>query len=272
MNTENKNNNSENKEYKNEHKDHIMKSVLDKINAGDIHMRSKSFFVTKMVVIIIVALLVLLVSTFFVSFISFSLRASGRLILLGFGWQGIWAFIETFPWGLFLIDLVLAVILERLLRSFKFGYRSPLIYLLGVVVVIVVGGGLAIDNETSLHADVWHADRNGTVTSFFVGDLYNNVRRPPHSEGVFRGTVVFMGIATPGGPAFLILKSDDQDSDIDDSATTSQVWKVILPPNLNSSSSTVDVSIGDEILVAGDVQPDGIHAYGIQQVPNVDSF
>ncbi len=263
--------NTENNHNENKNKNDIMQSVLEKIKAGDIRMRSKSFFVGKMVVIIIVALMILLTSAFFVSFISFSLRASGRLILLGFGWQGLKAFILTFPWGLFLIDLVLLVILERLLRSFKFGYRSPLIYLLGGVFVVVILAGLAIDEETSLHAAVWHAERSGGAPGFFLGSLYDNVRQPPHDEGLFRGTVVFMGIATPGGPAFLILKSDDQDSDIDDAATTSLVWKVILPPNLNSANS-VDVGIGDQIFVAGDVLPDGVHAYGIEKVPNVNTF
>lgn len=264
MNTEN--NNNENKQ-----KDDIMKSVLDKIQAGDIHMRSRAYFVARMTLIVVVSLLVLLTSAFFVSFISFSLRASGRMILLGFGWQGVKVFLLTFPWGLLLIDLILAVILERLLRSFKFGYRSPLIYLLGGVLVVVIAAGLTIDRETSIHSDVWHAERNGSVPGYLFGDLYNNVRQPPHDEGVFRGTVVFMGVATPGGPAFLILKSDDQDSDIDDSATTSQVWRVILPPNLNESTN-VNVTIGEQILVAGNVFPDGVHAYGIEQVPNVNSF
>jgi len=248
-----------------------MKSVLDKIQAGDVRMKSKSYFIAKMVMIIVVALLVLLTSAFFVSFISFSLRASGRLILLGYGWQGLKIFLITFPWGLFLVDLILAVILERMLRSFKFGYRSPLVYLFGGVLVVVVVAGVAIDNETPFHSLVWHAERNGNMPAFLFGGLYNNVRQPPHNEGVFRGTVVFMNIATPGGPAFLILKSDDQDSDIDDSATTSEVWKVILPPNFNQAAS-IDVSIGERVLVAGNVFPDGVHAYGITKVPDVDAF
>jgi hypothetical protein len=258
-------------EHNNKNKNDIMKSVLEKIQAGDIRMKSRGYFMWKMALIIVLALLVLLTSAFFVSFISFSLRASGRLILLGFGWQGLKVFLLTFPWGLFLIDLVLVVVLERMLRSFKFGYRSPLVYLLGGVLVVVVVAGLAIDNETSFHSEVWHAQRNGDMPAFLFGDLYNNVRQPPHDEGVFRGTVVFMGIATPGGPAFLILKSDDQDSDINDSATTSQVWRVILPSNLNFAAQ-VDVSVGEQILVAGSVFPDGVHAYGIQKVPNANAF
>jgi hypothetical protein len=249
----------------------IRKSVLDKIQAGDIHMRSKAFFIGKMIAIIVVALLILLTSAFFVSFISFSLRASGRLILLGFGWQGVKVFVLTFPWGLMLIDLVFVVILERMLRSFRFGYRSPLVYLLGGVLVIVVVGGLVLDEETSLHSEVWHAERSGSAPVFFFSTLYNNVPQPPHDEGVFRGTVVFMGVASPGGPAFFILKGDDPDSDIGDFATTSIVWKVLLPPNMNAADN-VDVGIGDRILVAGEVMPDGVHAYGIQKVPNPSAF
>ena len=249
----------------------IMKSVLEKIQAGDVRMRSKSFFILKMISVIVVALLVLLVSAFFVSFISFSLRVSGRLVLLGFGWQGIRVFLVTFPWGLFLIDLVLAVVLERLLRAFKFGYRSPLVYLFGGVLVIVVASGIILDEKTPLHSTLWHAERTGAVPSYVSAGLYNNVRRPPHDEGVYRGKVVFMGIAAPGGPAFLILKSDDQDIDIGDSATTSQVWKVLLPPNFNNSDR-VDVGIGDRVLVAGSVMPDGVHAYGIEKIPDTDSF
>jgi hypothetical protein len=250
--------------------DHIKKTVLEKIQAGDITMRPRVYFILKMALVVIIALIVLLTSAFFISFISFSLRVSGRLILLGFGWHGIEVFLLTFPWGILLIDLVFVVILERLLRTFKFGYRSPLVYLLGALVVVVVVAGLAID-QTPFHAEMWHAERSGGAPPFF-GGMYDMVRQPPHAQGVFRGTVISMSIATAGGPAFFILKSDDNDSDIDDTATTSQLWKIFFPPNVSTMYGLMSVSVGDQVLVAGNVLPDGVHEYGIEKVSSPDTF
>ena len=128
----------------------IEKKVFDKIESGEIKMRSKMYFVLKVALLVIVALLVLVTSALLVSFMIFSLRVSGRLFLLGFGDRGLLAFFVTFPWFILLADILFVVLFERLLNHFKFAYRTPLLYTLGASALVIILAGFGLD-RISLH-------------------------------------------------------------------------------------------------------------------------
>ena len=116
-------------------------SALDRIKSGQVKMKPKLYFISRMALFVAGAILALLAVIFLISFIIFVLRGNGTWFLSDFGWPGIRIFLLAFPWILAVISLIFALVFESLLNRLGFAYRRPLIYsLLGVAVVVTVGG------------------------------------------------------------------------------------------------------------------------------------
>jgi hypothetical protein len=269
--------------------DSIEKNVLEKIQSGEVKIRSRMYFVLKVVTLIIVALLVFVTSALLVSFMIFSLRVSGRFFLLGFGDRGLLAFFITFPWFILVADILFIILFERLLNHFKFGYRLPLLYTLGASALFIILAGLALD-RISIHETLFQEAAQNHLGP--VGGIYTDVRLPPRQEGVFRGIVTSVattssavsGSTSPFVNAF-DMRRDDEDADTDTATDTAMLWHVILPPGASIAGF---LAPGDVVLVAGDVSmasgtgigganagdnSDGsgvIRAYGIRKISASD--
>lgn len=269
--------------------DSIEKNVLEKIQSGEVKMRSKTYFALKVALLVIVALLVLVTSALLVSFMIFSLRVSGRLFLLGFGGRGLVAFFLTFPWFILLADILFVVLFERLLNHFKFGYRTPLLYTLGASALIIILAGFGLD-RISLHEALFQEAASHHLGP--MGGLYTDVRLPPRQEGVFRGIVISVGSSTVAVSTSMMsstspfinaftMRRDDEDTDTDTATDTAMMWRVILPPGVSIAGF---IEPGNVVLVAGDVvaasgtESDNgttsvsgtIRAYGIKKIEAVD--
>ena len=239
----------------------LQQNILEKIKAGDIKMRSKSYFIVHLVLLIVVAILILLTSSFVISFIFFGIHISGRLFLLGFGWRGLAVFFVTFPWTILLIDILLVIALEWLLKRFQVGYRYPLFYTLGGIVLVTIATAIII-NQTPLHNLLYHQEQRRQLP--VIGSFYDRLQRPPHESGVFRGAVISVASNT------FMMANADQDNDADNSllspnstTSTRAFLTIILDPA--TPASTV-VATSDEVFVAGDIRGNIIHAYGIRKL------
>lgn len=226
--------------------------VLAQIRENKVSMRPKIFFTLKAALVLLVAGIILLVSVGIVNFVAFGLRVNGHESLLAFGPRGILAFLVIFPWPLVVIDALLVILLEELLRRFRFVYRSPMLYILLGLVACALSLGLALDRATPLNDDLLqradHDHLPGPLQS-----LYESERAPaPHAHGIFRGTVTDIATTT------LIMKHDDHDADSDDG-----VYVVEPPPGAHPS----DFVVGERLYVAGDVSNGVVHAYGIGTLP-----
>ncbi len=224
-------------------------AVLEKIRAGAVTMRPKFFFLLKALAVALVAALVLAVSIFLASFIFFGIRLSGNESLLHFGWRGVPIFLQVFPWALALIDLALIVLLEWLLRRFRFAYSRPVLLILIGLLIVVGGASIALERGTRFHDDLFEfAEHEGLPP--FLRDLYINAhQRPPEELGAFRGVVIDID-----DDAFVITH-DDFDNDEDDGT-----WKVIPPPEFELET----INTGDRVYVGGDEDDGVIEAYGIR--------
>lgn len=233
----------------NENKD-IKSLVLEKIQSGKINMRPRFYFVLKVAILILVAVLTLLVSSLLVSFIIFSLMASGMLFLFGFGLRGFLMFFLLFPWPLFVLEVVFIILLEWLVKRFKFGYRLSFSRLLLVILSLSVVIGVIID-ITPLHRDFQHRAEQRNLP--LVGDFYREIRRPQPNQEIFRGVV-----SDAGTSSFVLNHKNDG------AGSSSQKYFVILPPDV---PGFVVPSNGDVVFVAGKLMPDGtaISAYGFQK-------
>ena len=110
--------------------DHFKDAVLEKIRKGEVQMRPKAYFILKILLLIITILCILITSSLLISFIFFSIRISGKFFLLDFGVRGVLGFLVHFPWKILMVEVILIILLEWLLKNFKFGYRNSFIHVL----------------------------------------------------------------------------------------------------------------------------------------------
>jgi hypothetical protein len=233
-----------------EQPDHIKENVLEKIRTSEVRMKPRYHFVLKVAFISFLAVLSLSASAFLFSYIFFSIQVTHHLFLVGFGERGIITFLLFFPWQILAIDIVLLLILERMLKQFKFGYRSPLAYLFLAILALAIVFAIII-NETSFHQGLLdEAEHNHLPV---VGGFYDHLRAPPlREQGLFRGIVDQVASTT-----FTIypVNGDDGSSSV----------TVVVPPG------TLLVGVlqsGDEVFIAGDATGTTIQAYGLRKVTN----
>jgi len=227
----------------------IKAKVLAKIGRGDVHKRSHAYFVMQVVVVAVLLACALALSVFVLSFAIFSVHESGEQFLLGFGQRGVLTFFALFPWASAVADIALFVLVEWLIRRFKFGYRIPILRaLLGILVFAAIGGIMV--NLTPLHATLLRmAEQNELPV---LGEWYESIHASHSDYGVFRGTINSIQEGR------FVISHDDNDHDADDGT-----WTVIPPAGFDMAT----VATGERIYVAGTpVQPGIIQAYGIQQL------
>jgi len=236
----------------NPHQESAKDAVLAQIREKKVSMRPKVYFTLKAALILIVAGIILLVSVGIVNFIAFSLRLNGHESLLAFGPRGVLAFLAIFPWPLVVIDALLVVLLEELLRRFRFTYRSPMLYLILAILAVALSVGITLDRATPLNDDLLQSADHDHLPPPLEA-LYEGARAPaPHDHGIFRGTVIDIATST------FTMKHDDHDADADDGTY------VVMPP---SGIPPSDFQIGERLYVAGDTDQNIVHAYGVGQLP-----
>jgi hypothetical protein len=227
--------------------------ILDKIQKGDVKMKSRAFHIVKVTVVIIVATLILFTSAFLVSFFLFSFQVGSKFLLIGFGWQGVKVFLTIFPWHLLLIEIALLISLELLLKQFQFGYRSPMAYIITGMLVISVALGILID-AFPIHTILLHKAEKKQLP--MIGGFYQNLRRPPQELGVFKGQVTAIK-----GNMFIISTVSPNNEQGRMSKT------VIVPPFLHIDNL---INVGDTVFVAGTLSNGQVQAYGVQKLLNID--
>ncbi len=226
--------------------ENLKKAVLEKIQAGEIAMKPKAYFVLSVTALICLSILILVTSVFLISYTLFTLSVSGRLLLLGFGLRGFFAFVLLFPWFIFLLDIAFIWVLDLLIQRFRFAYHRPLIYVFVGTTLVVVLASLAF-NATHFHGELQNRAERKQLPMF--GGMYNHLRDPYEERGVFQGVVKNIE-----GNTFTI------DPDEDDSDT--RVILVITPDDTVVHDL---ITVGDHVFVAGDIIDGEIHAYGIKK-------
>lgn len=237
-------------------KDTMAEAILYKINSGEVNMKPKVFFKLSWAALVFTSLMFLFTSAVLVSFIIFSIRVSGEFFLLGFGSKGLYIFILTFPWLILLMDLAFILILEALLKQFKFGYKIPMAYLFLGSIAIVTLIGLVID-RTNLHNELQRQSRQGGLPIF--NDTYKNANRPPKGTGLFKGFVTDVSTST------FIIKANDYDLDPDEGLKIVRIspdWQNII-----------QIKKGDYLFIAGEMVGSEIKVYGIRRLStSTDEF
>jgi hypothetical protein len=218
--------------------------VLEKIRAHQVTMRPRVYFTLKTVAFAAVALLALLLSVSIGCFILFTLRTSYETSLLGFGPSGLFIFLRLFPWPLLILDIACIILLEWMLRKFRFGYRSPLLYLLFGILVVILSVSGVLDNDHVSDFVLRGAHDRGVP---IVGDFYDQGRRPPPPGS---GACPCVVLAIDGNT--LTMQEDVP-------GETEREVMVVLPDNQATSS----IRVGDHLFVVGNFEDGVLHAFGI---------
>jgi len=227
--------------------------VLGKIHAGAISQHSHTYFTLRSALLGTAALLVLASSFFVLSFVFFSVHASGTQHLLGWNGQGLSTFITLFPWGELLVALLLLIALEGLLRNFKFGYQAPLLRIF-LWVVIVGSIGSTLLGFTPLHSSLLSAADNDQLP--ILGPIYKQVHVSHQTQGVYRGNV------TEIKESSFTISHNDADRDSDEGTQN------VIPP---AGFDINQLKVGEKVYVGGRAHSDVIYAYGIHHESKMKS-
>jgi preprotein translocase subunit SecG len=240
--------------YSDPHDKNLKERILADISSRNTRVYPRIYFVLRTVLVAIVAILVLVVSIFIFNYVFFSLRVSGQEDLLNFGARGFSSFLEHFPWLLLALDLILTLLLEWLLRRFRFGYRSPILYLLLGIFAVTISAGYLMDRATRVDdALLYQADRNSLVGPF--NEIYENIRG---SHLVDEGVCECQIIKIDGN----VLTARDINS------TSDLPLTVVLPANYTLPSS---VQAGSVVFVAGMLRPSNtVQAFGLSTLSTSD--
>lgn len=230
----------------------IKDQIFEKIKSGEVSMKSKYYFLIKIILLAITIFITFLLTAFIVSYVLFSIKTSGNVILLGFGARGLYHFILTLPWIILAIDVLLILFLDWLLKSFRFGYNSPVLFLfIGTLASITLLAYLI--NLTSFHNSIMKISEDRRIP--VAGDFYRGLRKSHGTQGLFIGEVVSIN-----GTSTFYIKYSDYGRDVDDTV------RVVTPENFSVYS--MSISPGDRIFIAGDKNPDEIKAYGLRKLTN----
>lgn len=218
-------------------------TILEKIESDQVKMRPKLFYVLKVGLVAAVGVAILVVVSLLTSFILFSIWVSDRAFLLGFGARGINTFLMLFPWRLFILAFVLVVIFTVLIRSFRFGYRSPILYFSIIALGLSIGSGFLIA-RTPLHQGLSERDRVHHLP--VLHGIYHHVSRPAPSNDVFRGFVRTIMEQS--------IRVEDEEQ---------RIVTVVLPANW---SNRIVIKVGDQLFIAGDWHGATFRAYGLKKI------
>ena len=226
-------------------KQKIAGEVLGKVRSKAVRMRSRTHFLALSALSIALSIVILILSAFICSFIFFSLHESGEQFLLGFGLRGVATFLALFPWLLLVLDIVLILALEWLLKEFRFGYRLSLVALFSGVfgLSLLVAAALYL---SPLHVFLLNKADEGRLP--LLGGMYEDVHDSHHEQGIFRGTIVALEGTT------MTVAHDDHDRDSDDGLRT-----VTL-----SEPLAEELHVGEHVFIFGTSTGARVTPYGIR--------
>ncbi len=222
----------------------IPQAVLDRIEHGHVHMRSRLYFTLKIVGYIVICVIAFILLLLVVSFIVFIVQYYGFLELPAFGADGLNSFFASFPWIFFAIALVLMFVAQRMVRHFEFAYKKPVMYSLVGVGIFSLSVGIVLISFTTLPRIFFDGDEYPALSSEFI-PLHSTFT--PH--GFIAGTV-----ASVDRGGLMVQESNGN------------LVRVVLTNQTAYTGDTI-FSPGDRILAQiSDTHGDEVDAYAIRKI------
>jgi len=125
----------------------IKDAVLKKISANKIEMKPRWVFILKSTLGILAVFILGVIFLYISSFTLFVFNQNGIASTPRFGFIGLAVLFKTLPWLLLILVIVFLFSLEALIKRYSFGYRNPLLYSLGVIVLLAILGSILISTS-----------------------------------------------------------------------------------------------------------------------------
>lgn len=218
----------------------IIQKIQKQINEGKITKKPKMFFVLNAILLSVGTVLLALTSIYLLSFIAFIERERSPITLLGVGKEGVYLFMSNFPWIFTTIALILIVVTSLLVRRFEFGYRTPIIILLGSLFIIVLTVFFTLE-KFSVSPQIIDKTLNGPLKG--IGDSYRQ------KDSKLRSGIITDILSTSPVTSFVL------DSDKGVVVVTIDEYTKISPDVL--------IEIGNRVVVLGELDEISVKAKGI---------
>ncbi|MFA5432991.1 MAG: hypothetical protein WC319_09005 [Candidatus Paceibacterota bacterium] len=173
-------------------------SIMGKIKSGQVKLKSKYAFLAEKLGLGTAFTFSVLLSILFFNLILFYLKETDNLKYLSFGKFGIFAFLESFPYLLVIVFIILIVFSGYLLTRSDVSYKKPFGYLaIGMIAIIMILGGIL--TYTNLGQSFEREARRGNESvRVFFKPLIND-----HNNGVagvvFEQNENYLILQTPQG-------------------------------------------------------------------------
>jgi hypothetical protein len=220
-------------------------TILDEIKNKHVVMRPKWHFVLWSTLAIVGGICMWLTVIYLVSFIFFILYYTGVWFTPALGSRGWYIFFRSLPWLLILLLFVFVIILEVLVRTYAFAYRRPLLYSVGIILLIIFLAG-SIVSRTSFHRQLFtYAEKNRLP---FAGQLYRSFGQQ-HFKEIHPGTI------TKFNPHGFDIKN-----------RPGEILTIIITPETRFLEGRNRLSIGNTVVVMGQRRENIVEAWGVKKV------
>jgi hypothetical protein len=173
-------------------------SIMGKIKSGQVKLKSKYIFWAEKLGLGTAFALTVVLSILFFNLILFYLKETDNLKYLSFGKFGIFAFLESFPYLLVIVFIVLIVLAGYLLTRSDVSYKKPFGYLaIGMVVLIMIFGGVL--TYTNLGQSVEKQARMGNESMKMLFKPLTDARDNGVAGVVFEEGEDYLILQTPQG-------------------------------------------------------------------------
>jgi hypothetical protein len=214
----------------------LKERLLAEIQEGKVAMHPRVLYLIQLLSLAVTALAILAVTVFIVTIIFFTIRISSHETLLGFGTNGIATFLLLFPWSLALFDGALVLLLQWLIRKFKFGYSVPVTFVVGALVVGAGLVGFTLDRGTHVNDRLFEGREH----------LFHQELR---GSGICRCTV---------------LSIDGNKLLVEDTRDATTTLTIVLPAH-DAHATTTGLRVGDVVFIAGHEEDGVIKAFGLRK-------
>ncbi|MFA5169299.1 MAG: hypothetical protein WC420_00930 [Candidatus Paceibacterota bacterium] len=178
--------------------DKLENSIMGKIKTGQVKIRSKYVFVAEKLGLGTAFALSVLLSVLLFNLILFYLKETDNLKYLSFGKFGIFAFLESFPYLLVVVFIVLIVLSGYLITKSDVSYKKPFGYLaIGLVLFIMIFGGVL--TYTNLGREFEARAREGMTPARMLLQPMTDMRNSGVAGIVFEEGEDYLILQTPQG-------------------------------------------------------------------------
>jgi hypothetical protein len=173
-------------------------SIMGKIKSGQVKLKSKYIFWAEKLGLGTAFALTVILSILFFNLILFYLKETDNLKYLSFGKFGIFAFLESFPYLLVVMFIVLIVLAGYLLTRSDVSYKKPFGYLaIGMVILIMIFGGVL--TYTNLGQSIEKQARMGNESMKVLFRPLTDARSNGVAGVVFEAGEDYLILQTPQG-------------------------------------------------------------------------